>query len=54
MVITLRLIVIDVPSGLRLFSISDKESEDEWIVSRTLEATHSLLAGKHTILDMSQ
>ena len=38
MVITLRLIVIDISPGLRLFSISDKEREDERVVAGALKA----------------
>ena len=50
MVIALGLIVIDIPSGLSLFSIPHKEGEDERVVAGTFETAHTLLAGEYAIL----
>lgn len=36
------------------FTISNEEGEDKWIVSGTVETTHSFLAGEHSILNVGQ
>ena len=37
-----------------LLAIPYEEGKDEWIVSGAVEAAHSLLAGEHSVLDVSQ
>lgn len=37
-----------------LLAIPYEEGKDEWIVSGAVEAAHSLMAGEHSVLDVSQ